>query len=81
MARQPSVVHAIGVSILFVSLLVAVLVYFDAHEEVRRMLEWLDAQGIWGLLLFIVLMMLVVLAEGLLFACKDYLCRNECAVN
>ena len=60
MTRQPSIVRLIVISILFVALLVALLVYFDVHDDVLRLLEWLDAQGIWGPLLFIVLMMLVV---------------------
>lgn len=60
MTRQPSFLRLIAISILFVALLVAALVYFDVHDDVLRLLEWLDAQGAWGPLLFIVLMMLVV---------------------
>ena len=62
-------VRLVVISILFVTLVVAVLVYFDAHEEILRLLDWLDAQGIWGPLLFILLMMIVVvfLLPGVLF--------------
>jgi uncharacterized membrane protein YdjX (TVP38/TMEM64 family) len=69
MARQVSIIRPIVISILFVALLVAVLVYFDAHEDVQRLLEWLDAQGIWGPGLFMLLMMIVVvfLLPGVMF--------------
>ncbi len=69
MARQASILRLFIFSILFITVLVAVLVYFDAHEEVLRLLDWLDAQGLWGPVLFIVLMMLVVvfLLPGVLF--------------
>ncbi|MDH5469956.1 MAG: TVP38/TMEM64 family protein, partial [Gammaproteobacteria bacterium] len=69
MTRQPSMVRLVVISILFVTLVVAALVYFDAHEEILRLLDWLDAQGIWGPLLFILLMMIVVvfLLPGVLF--------------
>jgi len=69
MSRQPSIVPVIAISILFVALVVAALVYFDAHEEVLGLLDWLDAQGVWGPLLFIVVMMLVVvlLLPGVMF--------------
>lgn len=62
-------VRLVVISILFVTLVVAALVYFDAHEEILRLLDWLNAQGIWGALLFILLMMLVVvfLLPGVLF--------------
>ncbi|HSG10990.1 MAG TPA: TVP38/TMEM64 family protein, partial [Gammaproteobacteria bacterium] len=65
----PSMVRLVVISILFVTLVVAALVYFDAHEEILRLLDWLDAQGIWGPLLFILLMMIVVvfLLPGVLF--------------
>jgi uncharacterized membrane protein YdjX (TVP38/TMEM64 family) len=60
MARQPSIFPVIIISILFVALGIAVLMYFDVHEDVLRLLDWLDALGIWGPLLFIMIMMLVV---------------------
>ena len=45
------------------------LLYFDVHEDVLRFLDWLDALGIWGPLLFIVVMILVVvfLLPGVMF--------------
>jgi uncharacterized membrane protein YdjX (TVP38/TMEM64 family) len=69
MARQPSVIHVIVISILFVVLVIILLMYFDVHEDVLRFLDWLDALGIWGPLLFIVVMMLVVvlLLPGVMF--------------
>lgn len=69
MARNTSIFQVIIVSILFVALVIGTLVYFDVHEEVLRLLDWLDARGIWGPLLFIVVMMLVVvlLLPGVLF--------------
>ena len=60
MARQPSIFPVIIISILFVALGVALLMYFDVHEDVLQLLDWLDALGIWGPLLFIMIMMLVV---------------------
>ena len=69
MARQPSIVHVIAISVLFVALMITLLLYFDVHEDVLRFLDWLDALGIWGPLLFIVVMMLVVvlLLPGVVF--------------
>jgi len=69
MTRQPSIARVIVISILFVALVITLLVYFDAHEDVLRLLDWLDAQGIWGPLLFIAVMMLVVvfLLPGVMF--------------
>ena len=60
MARQPSIFPVIIISILFVALGVTLLMYFDVHEDVLQLLDWLDALGIWGPLLFIMIMMLVV---------------------
>ncbi|MCK5480777.1 MAG: TVP38/TMEM64 family protein, partial [Gammaproteobacteria bacterium] len=60
MARQPSILPVIIISILFVALGVALLMYFDVHEDVLQLLDWLDALGIWGPLLFIMIMVLVV---------------------
>jgi uncharacterized membrane protein YdjX (TVP38/TMEM64 family) len=60
MTRQPSIFPVIIISILFVVLGVTLLMYFDVHEDVLRLLDWLDALGVWGPLLFIMIMMLVV---------------------
>jgi uncharacterized membrane protein YdjX (TVP38/TMEM64 family) len=69
MVREKSIVSLIVISILFVALMTAMLVYFDVHEEVLRLLDWLDKLGIRGPLLFIVLMMVVVvfLLPGVFF--------------
>jgi len=48
-------------SVLFVSAVLGVLVYFDAHRELVHLLVWVDAQGMWAPGLFILLMALVVL--------------------
>ena len=60
MSRQPSIFHVIVISVLFVVLVTAVLVYLDVDEEVLRLFDWLDAQGVRGPLLFIMVMMAVV---------------------
>ena len=69
MARQPSIFPVIIISILFVALGVALLMYFDVHEDVLQLLDWLDALGIWGPLLFIMIMVLVVVLvlPGIMF--------------
>lgn len=50
----------IAASILFVAALLAILVWFGAHEQVVRLLLWFDGQGAWAPLLFILLMAAVV---------------------
>ena len=69
MARQPSIFPVIIISILFVALGVTLLMYFDVHEDVLQLLDWLDSLGIWGPLLFIIIMMLVVMLvlPGIMF--------------
>ena len=69
MAGEPSILRVIALSILFVAAAIAVLVYFDAHEEVLRLLDWLEALGVWGPLLFTGVMILVVvlLLPGVMF--------------
>jgi len=69
MARQPSIFPVIIISILFVALGIAVLMYFDVHEDVLQLLDWLDSLGIWGPLLFIMIMILVVMLvlPGIMF--------------
>ncbi|MEO6696485.1 MAG: TVP38/TMEM64 family protein [Gammaproteobacteria bacterium] len=69
MIRGASPVWSIAVSVLFVAAILGVLIYFDAHEQVLQLLEWLDAQGAWGPLLFILVMTLVVVLvlPGVLF--------------
>ena len=60
MAQSPSLARNIALSVLLVGALLAVLVYFEAQSHVLRLLEWLDAQGVWGPFLFILIMALVV---------------------
>lgn len=60
---------SIALSFLFVAVILGVLIYFDAHEQVLLLLKWLDAQGVWALLLFILIMALAVilLLPGVMF--------------
>lgn len=64
MIRGASPAWSIVVSILFVAAVLAVLTYFDIQAQALQLLErldaWLDAQGAWAPLLFILIMMLVV---------------------
>ena len=60
MSREPSFAWSIVVGILFVACVLAVLVYFDAHDQVLQFLKWLDAQGAWAPVLFTLIMALVV---------------------
>ncbi|RJQ45850.1 MAG: TVP38/TMEM64 family protein [Gammaproteobacteria bacterium] len=61
MSRGASPVWSIAVSVLFVAAVLGVLIYFDTHQQVIQLLEWVDAQGAWAPLLFILVMTLVVL--------------------
>ncbi|MHA1567381.1 MAG: TVP38/TMEM64 family protein [Alphaproteobacteria bacterium] len=47
-------------STLFVAILLALLVLFDAHERVLLLLAWLDDQGPMALVMFMLVMALVV---------------------
>lgn len=60
MIRTTSAALSIIVSILVVAAVLGVLSYFDAEQQVLRLLEWLDAQGPWTPVLFIVIMAVVV---------------------
>jgi uncharacterized membrane protein YdjX (TVP38/TMEM64 family) len=55
--------------VLFVAAILAVLVYFDMHEQVLRLLRWFDEQGAWAAALFILVMaaVVVLLLPGVLF--------------
>ena len=46
---------------LTVSALLALFVYFDAHQQLFTLLQWVHQQGAWGALLFIAMMAAVVL--------------------
>lgn len=60
MAGRFSLPRSIAIGVLFVAAVLAVLIHYDAHEQVLRLLEWMDAQGPWALLLFTLIMALVV---------------------
>jgi uncharacterized membrane protein YdjX (TVP38/TMEM64 family) len=65
----PSPLLGIVVSILFVAAVLALLVYFGAHEQVVQLLQWFDTQGAWASLLFILIMaaVVVLVLPGVLF--------------
>jgi uncharacterized membrane protein YdjX (TVP38/TMEM64 family) len=50
----------IGAGIVFVGLLLVVLVFFDVHEQLLALLEWIETQGAMAAVYFIVLMAVVV---------------------
>ncbi len=53
---------AIIISTVFVGLiLIALINFFNLHEHVRVVLEWIDSVGVWGPLIFILVDMLVVI--------------------
>ena len=67
-SRQ-SPLWGIAASILFVAALLGVMVYFDIHEEIVRLLQWFEAQGAWAPVLFILIMaaVVVLVLPGVLF--------------
>lgn len=67
--HMQSSLWSVVASILFVVALLAILIYFDAHEQVLRLLKWFDAQGAWAPLLVILIMAAVVVLvfPGVLF--------------
>jgi uncharacterized membrane protein YdjX (TVP38/TMEM64 family) len=69
MSGEPSLAWSIAIGILFVGCVLAVLVYFDVHDQVFDFLMWLDAQGAWAPVLFTLIMALVVVLvlPGVLF--------------
>lgn len=58
--RSKSPLLAIIASVLFVALLVALMIYFDAHEQLLHLLRWVDTRGAWAALLFVLIMAAVV---------------------
>ncbi len=68
-ARGFLLVGGFALSVLFVAVIVGLLIYFDTQEQVLSLLNWLDTQGIWVLLLFTLVMALVVvlLLPGVMF--------------
>ncbi len=64
-----SALTGIGISILIAALAIAVLLYFDAEQQVLQLLRWLDQRGLEASLIFMLIMALVVvlLLPGVLF--------------
>jgi uncharacterized membrane protein YdjX (TVP38/TMEM64 family) len=56
-----SALWLLGSGIALVGLLLLVLWYFDAHKSLLHVLEWVDRQGAWSAVLFILIMALVVI--------------------
>ena len=56
-------------SILFIVIVMSILLLFNIDKQVLQLLTWLEAQGHWASLLFILLMIIVVvlLLPGVLF--------------
>lgn len=67
--HMQSTLWSVAAGLLFVAALLAVLIYFDAHEQVLHLLEWFEDQGAWGPLLFILIMaaVVVLILPGVLF--------------
>lgn len=65
--RSP--LFGIGMSILFVGLVIVLLVAFGIHERIVVLLQWFEAQGAWAAALFILIMAaaVVFLLPGILF--------------
>ncbi len=69
MPLQLTPTKSIVISISFVAVLLAVMLYFDTDQQVLQLLRWLDTQGLSALLWFVLIMALVVvlLLPGVLF--------------
>lgn len=67
--RLASPLGAILASVLFVTAIVAVLVYFDVHGELVALIRWIEAQGAWAAVIFILVMaaVVVLLLPGIFF--------------
>lgn len=57
--KSPTAV--LGGGILAVAVILALLVYFDVHEQILQLLQWFETLGFWAPLLFILVMALVVI--------------------
>lgn len=68
-SRFLSPLWAIAASIVFVAAVLALMIHFDAYEQVLHLLQWFDAQGAWAPLLFILIMaaVVVLMLPGVLF--------------
>ncbi|MCW8858644.1 MAG: VTT domain-containing protein, partial [Deltaproteobacteria bacterium] len=58
--RAKSPLTAIISSILLVAAILVVLIHYGVHEQVLVLLSWVESQGIWAPLIFILIMALVV---------------------
>ena len=69
LAKHSSAARGIIISVLFVAAVLGLLLLFGIDEQVLRLLTWLDAQGAWASLLFMLIMAVVVvmLLPGILF--------------
>lgn len=69
MSRQLTLVLSTMISIGFVAVMLAVMLYFDTDKQVLYLLEWLESQGLWALLWFVLIIALVVvlLLPGVIF--------------
>jgi uncharacterized membrane protein YdjX (TVP38/TMEM64 family) len=67
-ARGFLLAGGIALSFLFVAGILGLLIYFGVQEQVLQLLNWLDTQGIWALILFTLVMALavVLLLPGLM---------------
>jgi uncharacterized membrane protein YdjX (TVP38/TMEM64 family) len=67
-AKKSSAAWGLVISILFVAAVLGVLLLFGVDEQVLRLLTWLDAQGGWASLLFVLIMVMavVLLLPGIL---------------
>ncbi len=67
--RGMSAGWGIALSGLFVAVVLGLLLALDAQSQVLRLLAWFDAQGLWGPVLFTLIMAMVVilLLPGVMF--------------
>ena len=67
--RKKSALLGMLVSVIFVTAVLTILVYFDVHEYVLQLLEWFKQQGPWAAVLFMLIMaaVVVLLLPGALF--------------
>lgn len=69
MSRQPTPMQSLLISAAFVAIVVALLLALDTDKQILQMLQWLESQGLWALLWFVVIMaaVVVLLLPGVLF--------------
>jgi uncharacterized membrane protein YdjX (TVP38/TMEM64 family) len=69
LARCNSPLCGIALSVAFVAVVLAVLMYFDVHRDLVEGLRWVEAQGVWAGLLFTLIMAaaVVLLLPGIFF--------------